>query len=243
MKEAQRLNVFISSSGYCSRRKADELIVDHKVLVNSELATLGTRVLPSDTVIVEGHLIRHTQERIVLVYHKPIGVSSSTDPKDKSNVISTIKYPQRIFPIGRLDKDSEGLLLLTNDGDLVNQILRSENNHEKEYLVKTKRPFEDDFLTKLSEGIQIYNPVTNAYVVTKRCDVKRVDTQHFSIVLTQGYNRQIRRMVSALGHQVVYLKRTRIMHITLGTLKKGTYRILSANELSKLDQSLKKTTP
>lgn len=243
MKEAQRLNVFISSSGYCSRRKADELIAAQKVIVNSEIATIGTRVFTSDTVIVEGHLIRHTQDRIVLVYYKPIGISSTTDPKDKNNVISTLKYPQRIFPIGRLDKDSEGLLLLTNDGDLVNQILRSENNHEKEYLVKTKRPFDDAFLTKLSEGIQIYNPVSNSYVVTKKCEVKRVDPQHFRIILTQGYNRQIRRMVSALDHQVVYLKRTRIMDITLGTLKKGTYRILSPSELSKLDQALIKTTP
>lgn len=243
MITTQRLNVYISSSGYCSRRKADELIETQKVRVNGELASLGTRVSMSDTVIVDGYLIRHTQERLVMVYYKPIGISSTTDLSDQSNVINAIQYPYRIFPIGRLDKDSEGLLLLTNDGDLVNQILRSENNHEKEYLVKTKRPFDDSFIQQLSSGIKIYNPVNNSYVVTKACDVKRVDERHFSIILTQGYNRQIRRMVSALDHQVVFLKRTRILDIRLEKLKIGTYRLLSPLELKKLDQILQKTTP
>jgi len=234
-----RLNNFISASGFCSRREADQLIETGRVSVNGQIAKLGDQVETQDQVLVDGKVILAQASTVTLAYYKPQGITCTTDLKDPTNIIDAIGYPERIFPIGRLDKDSEGLILLTNEGQLVNQILRAEHGHEKEYVVKLLNPFDDGFLTKMSQGIQIYNPVQNEYVVTEKCSLKRIDARTFSMVLTQGYNRQIRRMCTACGHQVLTLKRIRIMHIQLGALTKSTWKKLSEDEMDQLRKSFK----
>lgn len=233
-----RLNNFISESGFCSRRKADQYISEQRVFVNGEVAVLGAQVNEGDEVYVDKKLIEAQTNFITIVYNKPLGITATTDQKDPTNMIKAIHFKQRIFPIGRLDKDSEGLILLTNDGQSVNKILRAENEHEKEYHVELDRYFDNAFMRRMEKGIEIYNPVKNEYVSTNPCSVKRVDSKTFSIILKQGYNRQIRRMVKECGYRISKLKRTRIMHIELGDLKKGEWRILSEDELKRLHEQI-----
>ncbi len=231
-----RLNKYISDSGYCSRREADRFIESGKVTINKVTATLGDRVSPGDQVRVNGNLIESDSEPYVyLALNKPVGVTSTTDQSDRSNVIDFVNYPSRIFHIGRLDKDSEGLLLLTNDGDIVNKILRAGNNHEKEYEVWVDKPLDNTFVERMSSGIKILG------TVTKRCKVEQEGAKKFRITLTQGLNRQIRRMCEVLGYEVTRLKRVRIMNIKLSPLATGQWRELEGKELKSLFDSLKES--
>ncbi len=234
-----RINNYISESGFCSRREADQYIKDKRVFVNGELASLGQQVELSDEVRVDDKIIEPKKSYVTIAYNKPFGITSTTDIKDKTNIIEAINYKERIFPIGRLDKDSEGLILLTNDGQSVNKILRAENNHEKEYYVTLNRPFNNEFLKQMSEGVEIYNPVQNTNVKTKLCKLRRIDDKTFSIILTQGYNRQIRRMTQSCGYKVRKLVRVRIMNIHLKGLKRGEYRVLTQTERNELNKQLK----
>lgn len=202
-----RINNYISSSGYCSRRKADEFIKSGKVKINGLKAVIGQDVKDDDVVEVldKKIVIKHTS--IYIAFNKPIGIVSTTDRNIKDNIIDYIGYKERIFPIGRLDKDSEGLILLTNDGSIVNKILRSSNNHEKDYIVTVDKNIDSKFINDMSNGIRIFNPVRNEYTLTKKCKVKKINDKVFKITLTQGLNRQIRRMCKGLGYNVVNLKR------------------------------------
>jgi len=229
-----RLNNYISATGMCSRREADTLIESGRVEINGITAVLGTQVNPGDTVRVDGKILEEKKSFITLAYHKPAGITCTTEPDVKGNIIDAIAYPERIFPIGRLDKDSEGLILLTNDGSLVNRILRAENRHDKEYQVTLDKPYTQDFLKQMESGVKIYNPVKDEMTVTLPCTLQAIDAKRFSIILNQGLNRQIRRMCSALGYKVVGLKRVRIMHIQLGNLSKGRWRTLSHKEMKDL---------
>ncbi len=231
----RRLNKFISDSGYCSRREADRFIESGKVTINGRVATLGDRVSLSDKVKVNGNLIEGADEEdwVYIALNKPVGVTSTTDTADKTNVVDFINYPTRIFHIGRLDKDSEGLLLLTNNGDIVNKILRAGNNHEKEYEVWVNKPLDAKFAQRMSSGVKILG------TMTKPCKVTVESPNKFRIILTQGLNRQIRRMCEVLGYEVERLKRVRIMNISLAPLKTGQWRELQPRELSKLFASLK----
>lgn len=237
--KSMRINNYISESGFCSRREADQYIKDKRVFINGIVAELGQQVEECDEVKVDNEIISSLKSYITIAYHKPKGITSTTDLKDKTNIIQAINYKERIFPIGRLDKDSEGLILLTSDGQSVNKILRAENNHEKEYRVTLNKTYTNDFLKQMSEGVEIYNPVQDTKVITKPCTLKRIDDKTFSITLTQGYNRQIRRMSQACGYKVIRLVRVRIMNIHLKGLKKGEYRLLTDKELSELNQQLK----
>ena len=225
-----RLNKWISETGICSRREADTLIADGHVKVNGEVAAMGVRVGPHDRVEVRGKRLGQKPQRVYLAYNKPIGVTCTTERKIRSNIVDAVNYPQRIFPVGRLDRPSEGLILLTNDGDIVNKILRAGNGHDKEYIVTVAEPFTDEFLVKMRAGVPILG------TVTKPCQAERISRKTFRIILTQGLNRQIRRMAEYLGHEVVKLKRVRIMHIGLDDLKPGEYRELSGRELSTLER-------
>ncbi|MGN1344515.1 MAG: pseudouridine synthase, partial [Traorella sp.] len=184
-----RINKYISSSGFCSRRKAEEYINQGRVFVNQNMATLQTVIEENDIVTIDGKVITPKKEHLVLLFNKPIGITCTTEHHIKDNIIDFINYPERIFPIGRLDKDSSGLILLTNDGDLVNKCLRAENHHEKEYIVTVDQKITDPFLEKMSNGVKIYNPVSNSYVKTLPCKLTKISTYKFSIILTQGYNR------------------------------------------------------
>ena len=228
-----RINKYISSSGFCSRRKAEEYVNNGEVLVNGVVATLQTSIEEGDVVTINGTLIVPKQEHIVLLFNKPVGVTCTTEHHIKDNIIDFINYPERIFPIGRLDKDSSGLILLTNNGDLVNECLRVENGHEKEYIVEVDKKITPEFLNKMSNGVKIYNPVNNSYVVTKPCKIKQINKFKFSIILTQGYNRQIRRMCTAFDYHVRTLKRVRFMNLHLD-VEEGKYRLLSDSEMNKL---------
>ncbi len=228
----QRLNKFISDSGYASRREADRLIEGGKVTINGRRATLGDKVCPSDKVRVNGNTIECDHNYVYIALNKPVGITSTTDPSDKTNVVDFIGYPTRIFHIGRLDKDSEGLLLLTNDGDIVNKILRAGNNHEKEYEVWVDKPLDNTFAERMSSGIRILG------TTTKPCKVTQEGAKKFRIILTQGLNRQIRRMCEALGYEVTRLRRTRIMNIKLAPLSTGAWRELEPRELKLLFASL-----
>ena len=226
MEKLERLNQYISKSGRCSRREADTAIVEGRVKINGELASIGMRVNADDVVTLDDVIIQHSKEHIILMYNKPAGITCTTEQHIPGNIIDAINYPERIFPIGRLDKESEGLILLTNDGDLVNKILRHENAHEKEYLVKVNKSITSQFLRQMAKGVSIHNPVTDEMTTTLPCTVFQVDDQHFKIILNQGLNRQIRRMCIALDYRVIFLKRLRIMHLTVYQLKKGqTYRL------------------
>jgi 23S rRNA pseudouridine2604 synthase len=226
--ETKRLNKAISETGYCSRREADRLIEQGKVEVNGEIAGLGVQVSENDRICVEGKLITKDVKNIYLAFNKPVGITSTTDTTIKSNIIDFINFPERIFPIGRLDKPSEGLIFLTNDGDIVNKILRSKNNHEKEYVVSVNKKITTDFIEKMENGVPVLD------TITKKCSVKMMDDFSFNIVLTQGLNRQIRRMCNYLGYEVRTLKRIRIMNVQLGNLKPGKYRHFSPSELMEL---------
>lgn len=228
--ESKRLNKAISETGYCSRRAADKLIVNGLVKVNGEVAELGTRVNDNDQILISGKVITKEVAPIYLLYNKPIGITCTTDLAIKGNIISYINYPERIFPIGRLDKPSEGLIFLTNDGDIVNKILRSRNNHEKEYVVGVNKKIPDWFVKKMAGGIPILD------TVTKKCTVTKIDDFTFSIILTQGLNRQIRRMCEYLGFEVRSLKRIRIMNVKLGKMKTGELREFTKSEFEELNK-------
>ncbi|MCU0328884.1 MAG: pseudouridine synthase [Chitinophagales bacterium] len=223
-----QLNKYIASSGFCSRREADKLIDQGRVTVNGIIADKTTQVEGKFTVCVDDEPIYQSQKMVYIAFNKPVGITCTTDLKDKTNIISFINHDKRIFPIGRLDKDSQGLILLTNDGDIVNTVLRAENNHEKEYLVQVHKPLEKDFAQKMRMPMKIDG------IMTKPCKVKVLGKQKFSIILTQGLNRQIRKMSRTLGYKVLFLQRTRIMHIALGDLKLGRYRNLTPMEIQKL---------
>lgn len=228
-----RINKYIASSGMCSRRKAEEYIENGLVTINDKLASLSSTVEENDIVKIDGKLIESKKDYVVLLFNKPKGITCTTEHKVKDNIIDFINYPERIFPIGRLDKDSQGLILLTNNGDLVNECLRVENGHEKEYVVRVDKPITNEFLNKMSNGIKIYNPVTNKYTKTLPCTIKQIGKNNFSIILKQGLNRQIRRMCSALDYHVISLKRIRFMHLKLD-VDEGKYRLLTQKEISKL---------
>ncbi len=230
--ESKRLNKAISDSGYCSRRKADELIEQGVVTLNDQPVRLGDRVMPGDVIKIHGKIIGEAKNDVYLMLNKPIGITCTTDQRVKGNVVDFINYPERIFHVGRLDKPSEGLLLMTNDGDIVNKILRAGNRHEKEYIVKVDRPINQEFVQRMSRGIPILD------TVTKPCEVERLSRFVFKIVLVQGLNRQIRRMCEYLNYEVVALKRVRIMNLTLGDLPSGRWRHLTQDEINGLQNSL-----
>jgi 23S rRNA pseudouridine2604 synthase len=223
-----RLNKYISETGAASRRGADKWIEAGRVTCNGRPAVLGTQVQPGDEVRIDGELIGAKKKQIYIALNKPVGIICTTEPDIEGNIIDLVGHPERIFPIGRLDKDSEGLILLTNDGDIVNEILRSENNHEKEYIVSVDRPITNLSLQMLAHGVKIMGEIT------KPCKVNRIDQASFRIILTQGLNRQIRRMCSALGYKAQRLQRVRIMNIHLGTLGKGKWRQLTDAEVAGL---------
>lgn len=238
MEKQMRLNNYISSTGQCSRREADALIEEKRVKVNGVIAVLGMRVNEEDEVCVDDSPIKPKKKFVTLAYYKPAGITCTSEPDIKGNIIDAVNYPERIFPIGRLDKESEGLILLTNDGSIVNQILRSENNHEKEYVVYVHKPIDREFKYQMEQGVEIFNPVKNEMTITQPCKVRIIGEKNFKIILKQGLNRQIRRMCSTLGYKVVYLKRIRIMNLTLDNLNKGQYRILSDDEYNELMKQL-----
>jgi len=235
---ATRINKYLSEVGYCSRRVADRLIEEGKVTINGKIPEIGTKVKEGDQVIVEGLRIEKSSKpkKIYLAFNKPIGIVCTTDRRvEPDNVIDFIKYPRRIFPIGRLDKNSEGLIFLTNDGDIVNKILRARNNHEKEYVVCVNRPINRDFIESMSNGVEILG------TITKNCFVKQLGPKKFKIILTQGLNRQIRRMCESLGYRVRSLQRVRIMNIELD-VPKGKYREFTKEELSELNALLQNSS-
>ena len=230
MKET-RINKYLSEVGYCSRRAADKLIEQGRVTINGEVPLMGTKIVEGDKVYVDGKAVSKSEEAAVYIaLNKPTGIVCTTDTRvEKDNIIDFLNYPKRIFPIGRLDKASEGLILLTNDGDIVNKILRARNNHEKEYIVHVNKKIDADFVSNMSQGIPILD------TVTRPCKVKKIGDYRFKIILTQGLNRQIRRMCEYLGYHVVRLKRIRIMNIHLD-LKVGEHRDLSKSELKELNR-------
>lgn len=233
MQEKTRINKYLSEVGYCSRRAADKLLEEGRIKINGVIPELGTKISDEDLVEVDGVAIRESEEKpVYIAFNKPVGIVCTTDTKREiDNIIEYINHPKRIFPIGRLDKPSEGLILLTNDGDIVNKILRARNNHEKEYLVRVDKPINSKFLEKMRNGVPILD------TVTKKCEVERINDMTFCIVLTQGLNRQIRRMCEHLGYEVKKLKRIRIMNINLDT-PIGKWRDLTAEELSTLNNLL-----
>ena len=226
--QGKRLNKFIADSGYCSRREADRLIEEGRVDVDGHPGALGDRILPGMRVTVDGHPLSGRGEKVYLLLNKPVGVVCTADPREPMNVVDYLNYPVRIFPVGRLDKDSEGLLLLTSDGEIVNRILRAAGGHEKEYEVAVDRPVTREFLEKMAAGVPILD------TVTLPCRVRRTGERSFNIILVQGLNRQIRRMCEALGYSVRSLRRIRIMNIRLGKLRPGQWRALTDEELDGL---------
>jgi len=231
--EKTRINKYLSEVGYCSRRAADKLLEEGRIKINGQVPEMGTKVSDEDVVEVDGKPIRESQEKpVYIAFNKPVGIVCTTDTKrERDNIIEYINHPQRIFPIGRLDKPSEGLILLTNDGDIVNKILRSKNNNEKEYLVRVDKPINPKFLEKMRNGVPILD------TVTKKCEVEKINDMTFRIVLTQGLNRQIRRMCEFLGYEVKKLKRIRIMNIKLD-IPLGIWRDLTPEEFSTLNNLL-----
>lgn len=235
-----RLNKFISDSGFCSRREADKLIDSNRVTINGIIPELGTKVLPGDEVRVDGNLVKASAEnksdRVYLAYHKPVGITCTTERHVKGNIIDAIGHRERIFPIGRLDKPSEGLIFLTSDGDIVNKILRAENAHDKEYIVTVDRPLTERFIQAMAAGVPILD------TVTKPCTVTMQSKFVFRIILTQGLNRQIRRMCEYLGYGVTKLKRSRIMSIRLAGLKVGQWRNLTPDEMQEINSAVAGST-
>jgi 23S rRNA pseudouridine2604 synthase len=237
-----RINKYLSEVGYCSRRAADKLIDQGRVTINGKVPEMGTKVISGDEVRVDGEAVSTpTEKPIYIAFNKPVGIVCTTDRSvEKDNIIDFINHPKRIFPIGRLDKPSEGLIFLTNDGDIVNKILRARNNHEKEYLVTVDKPIQSDFLKKMRNGVPILD------TITRNCEVSQVSTYQFRIILTQGLNRQIRRMCEHLGYRVKKLKRIRIMNVSLD-LPVGKWRDLTSEELTQIkrlvDNSSKTNEP
>jgi 23S rRNA pseudouridine2604 synthase len=230
-EDTTRINKYLSEIGYCSRRAADKLILENRVTINGSVPEMGTKIIPGDIVKVDGKLVSKPDEKpVYIAFNKPVGIVCTTDIKaEKDNIIDFIKYPKRIFPIGRLDKPSEGLILLTSDGDIVNKILRARNNHEKEYLVSVNRPITNEFLKKMRSGVPILD------TVTRECEVEQIDKNRFRIILTQGLNRQIRRMCEFLDFKVTKLKRVRIMNIKLD-IPIGKWRYLSNEEMDEINR-------
>lgn len=228
MTTAIRINKFFTEQGICSRREADRLVESGAITINGHRAKLGDRVGPTDVITRDGQVIPWGKAAVYIKYHKPIGVTTTSESNVDRNIIAEIGYPERIFPIGRLDKDSSGLILLTNDGDIVNEILRTEFGHEREYIVEVDRPFDQSFLDQMSHGVTILGSKT------KPCQMTRVGRNRFRIVLTEGRNRQIRRMSQALGYRVTNLHRIRIMHITVKGLGVGAWKELTAEEREQL---------
>lgn len=227
-----RINKYLSEAGIVSRRGADKWIEDGRVTINGQPAELGSRVEQGDTVHVDGKLVKTEEQLVYIALNKPVGITSTTERHIEGNVVDFVNHPLRIFHIGRLDKDSDGLLLLTNDGDIVNEILREEHGHEKEYIVTVDRPLTKEFIQQMEAGVEILD------TRTKPCKVKQLGPRKFNITLTQGLNRQIRRMCSALGYNVRRLQRTRIMNIHLGNLPVGQWRDLTTQELQEMFQML-----
>jgi len=231
-QDSKRLNKAISDSGYCSRRQADKFIEQGLVTINDQPASLGDRAMPNDIIKVKNITINKNEQLVYIALNKPVGITCTTDRRIEGNVVDFINHKERIFHIGRLDKPSEGLLLMTNDGDIVNKILRAGNQHEKEYVVKVDRRITDSFIKRMQSGVPILD------TVTKKCKVEKIGRFVFKITLIQGLNRQIRRMCEHLGYEVETLKRERIMNIELGKLPTGKWRYLTEKELKDLKQSL-----
>lgn len=231
-EEKISLNKYISATGYCSRREADKLIEQARVAVNGNIAMPGARVSSSDKIYIDDELLKvkktARQDQFIIAFNKPVGITSTTDEKDRTNIIRFINHPKRIFPVGRLDKDSEGLIFLTNNGDIVNKILRAGNEHEKEYIVTVNHKLTPDFAAKMSKGVNILG------TTTLPCKVRTLSGKTFSIILKQGLNRQIRRMCEVFGYEVIQLRRTRIMNIQLGNIAVGKWRYLSEPEMNEL---------
>jgi len=232
----KRLNKYISDSGFCSRREADKLIEQNRVKINGVVPELGTKVQPGDNVVVDGKRInaveQNKSDRVYIAYNKPIGITCTTERDVHGNIIDAIRHKKRIFPIGRLDKPSEGLIFLTSDGDIVNKILRAENAHDKEYLVTVDKPLSERFVERMQRGVPILD------TITKPCTVKVQSRFVFTIILTQGLNRQIRRMCEFLGYEVTKLKRTRIMNVNIDNLKAGQWRNLTAQEMNDINNAV-----
>ena len=228
-----RLNKYLSDAGVCSRREADRLVEEGKILVDGVQATLGMQVTAEQEILVNGKKVEREEKKILLVFHKPRGVECTTSPKVKNNVISYIGYPIRVYYVGRLDKDSDGLLLLTNEGELVNKIMRAGNCHEKEYVVTVDKPITREFIQKMKDGVPVLG------TVTRKCQVFQTGKRTFQIILTQGMNRQIRRMCEYLGYRVKRLKRVRVMNICLGDLPVGKYREATAEEMQVLREMIR----
>ena len=233
MSESIRLNKYLSQVGFCSRRQADKYIEQNRIKVDGKLPELGQKVLPGVDLTFDGKQIDQQQEeRIYMLFNKPKGIVCTTDTRvEKNNIIDYINFPKRIFPIGRLDKMSEGLIMLTNDGEIVNKILRVENKHEKEYLVKVNQPITADFINKMENGVKILD------TITQPCQIKRISKTEFKIILQQGLNRQIRRMCEALGYKVIALQRIRIMHFKLD-MPVGKYRLLNKDEINFMKEQI-----
>lgn len=230
--EEKRINKAISDTGFCSRREADSLIEKGRVKINGIVALMGQKVTEADEIMVDGKIISNKPPLVYIALNKPRGIECTTNLRTPNNIVDFVHHKERIFPVGRLDKDSEGLILLTNDGDIVNKILRARNHHEKEYIVVVNKPITEDFLRKMSNGVPILD------TVTRKAFVEKIDDTTFRIILTQGLNRQIRRMTEYLGYRVVFLRRIRIMNIKLDNLKLGSYRSLSPLELLELNELL-----
>jgi len=225
-----RINKFLSEAGICSRREADRKIENGEVTINDRVAVNGDKVMPQDLVCVNGRPIKKEEEMLLLVLYKPVGIVCTAEKREKNNVIDFMKYPKRIYPVGRLDKDSEGLLLMTNNGEIVNKIMRAGNMHEKEYIVTVNKPITDSFVRGLAGGV----PLVELNTTTRKCRVEKIGNRKLRIILTQGLNRQIRRMCEYFGYRVEKLERIRIMNIKLGDLKPGEYREVSKKEYEEL---------
>jgi 23S rRNA pseudouridine2604 synthase len=231
-EKSTNLNKYISSSGICSRREAEKFISEGRVTINGKPTQLGNRVAKKDVVKIDGRLVTPKDITLYIALNKPVGIVSTTDEREPNNIVKHVNYPERLFPIGRLDKPSEGLIFLTNDGDIVNKILRAGNNHEKEYFVSVNRSISDDFIKEMGNGIPILG------TVTQKCFVEKVSDKIFKIILTQGLNRQIRRMCEYLDYEVTKLKRTRIMNVDLGYLQAGDWRELTEDEMKEINKMI-----
>ena len=236
MQEGIRINKYLSAAGVCSRREADRLLDAGAVQIAGRAASAGDRVMPGEQVFVRGKLIVPEEKRILLAVNKPKGIVCTAEKREKNNIVDYLDYPVRIYPVGRLDKDSEGLLLMTNEGDLVNKIMRAGNYHEKEYIVTVNKPVTDSFLRGLAGGVPILD------TMTRKCKVERIGKRSFRMILTQGLNRQVRRMCEYFDYRVVNLKRVRIMNIRLGDLETGQYREITGEELRTLEKLLKNSS-
>lgn len=237
-KASIRVNKYLAACGFCSRRQADKFIEEQRVTIDGVVAAVGSQVWEGQVVLVDGAQISDTKNLVYIALNKPTGITCTLETDIDGNISDFMDYPQRIFPIGRLDKDSSGLILLTSDGDIVNKILRAENNHEKEYIVHVNKEITPGFIEKMADGVEITNMRSKTRVVTKKCEAKQLGRRSFSIILTQGLNRQIRRMCAELGYRVVALQRERIMNIHLGCLKTGQWRYLTQEELSILSETI-----